>query len=116
MLHLVHAALRSVSPEPTALLHSLLVTYTIPDSLQNSFAAQKNRVKNGELYRYIADTRGAFVQPALYEAFGEQHPALNNSNCPDILWSGICVAGSGLLGLLLARRRIIDRACSSPQA
>ena len=28
---------------------------------------QKNRVRNGELYRYIADTRGAFAQPALYE-------------------------------------------------
>lgn len=25
--------------------------------------AQKNRVRNGELYRYIADLRGAFVQP-----------------------------------------------------
>ncbi|KAK7836477.1 sucrose synthase 2 [Quercus suber] len=25
---------------------------------------------NGELYRYIADTKGAFVQPAFYEAFG----------------------------------------------
>ena len=24
----------------------------------------------GELYRYIADSRGAFVQPALFEAFG----------------------------------------------
>ena len=32
--------------------------------------AQKNRVRNGELYRFIADRRGAFVQPALYEAFG----------------------------------------------
>jgi sucrose synthase len=32
--------------------------------------AQKNRVRNGELYRMVADTRGAFVQPALYEAFG----------------------------------------------
>eukprot|EP00258_Populus_trichocarpa_P031927 XP_024447946.1 LOW QUALITY PROTEIN: sucrose synthase 2 [Populus trichocarpa] len=32
--------------------------------------AQMNRVRNGELYRYIADTKGAFVQPALYEAFG----------------------------------------------
>lgn len=32
--------------------------------------AQKNRVRNGELYRYIADKRGAFVQPALYEGFG----------------------------------------------
>lgn len=28
---------------------------------------QKNRVRNGELYRYVADTRGAFAQPALYE-------------------------------------------------
>ncbi|KAL5995783.1 SAGA histone acetylase and TREX-2 complexes component [Asimina triloba] len=33
-------------------------------------SAQMNRVRNGELYRYIADTKGAFVQPALYEAFG----------------------------------------------
>ena len=32
--------------------------------------AQKNRVRNGELYRFIADGHGAFVQPALYEAFG----------------------------------------------
>ena len=28
---------------------------------------QKNRVRNGELYRVVADTGGAFVQPALYE-------------------------------------------------
>ncbi|KAH7683648.1 Sucrose synthase protein [Dioscorea alata] len=33
-------------------------------------SAQMNRVRNGELYRYICDTRGAFVQPAFYEAFG----------------------------------------------
>nr|CAA57881.1 sucrose synthase [Oxybasis rubra] len=33
-------------------------------------SAQMNRVRNGELYRYIADTKGAFVQPAYYEAFG----------------------------------------------
>ena len=32
--------------------------------------AQKDPVKNGEMYRMIADTGGAFVQPALYEAFG----------------------------------------------
>jgi sucrose synthase len=32
--------------------------------------AQVNRERNGELYRYVADQRGAFVQPALYEAFG----------------------------------------------
>lgn len=33
-------------------------------------AAQTDKYRNGELYRFIADTRGAFVQPALYEAFG----------------------------------------------
>ena len=32
--------------------------------------AQKNRVQNGEIYRYVCDTKGVFVQPALYEAFG----------------------------------------------
>jgi sucrose synthase len=32
--------------------------------------SQTNRVRNGELYRYIADSHGAFVQPALYEGFG----------------------------------------------
>lgn len=29
-----------------------------------------DKVFNGELYRYIADQRGIFVQPALFEAFG----------------------------------------------
>nr|AFK41284.1 unknown [Lotus japonicus] len=33
-------------------------------------AAQTNRYRNGELYRCIADSKGAFVQPAMYEAFG----------------------------------------------
>ena len=33
-------------------------------------AAQTDRYRNGELYRCIADTKGAFVQPALFEAFG----------------------------------------------
>ncbi|GAV77861.1 LOW QUALITY PROTEIN: Glycos_transf_1 domain-containing protein/Sucrose_synth domain-containing protein, partial [Cephalotus follicularis] len=32
-------------------------------------SSQMNRVRNGELYRYVCDTKGAFVQPALYEAF-----------------------------------------------
>lgn len=32
--------------------------------------AQTDKVRNGELYRYIADSHGAFVQPALYEGFG----------------------------------------------
>ncbi|KAJ7956032.1 Sucrose synthase [Quillaja saponaria] len=33
-------------------------------------SSQMNRVRNGELYRVICDTKGVFVQPALYEAFG----------------------------------------------
>jgi sucrose synthase len=32
--------------------------------------SQTNRIQNGELYRYIADVGGVFVQPALYEGFG----------------------------------------------
>lgn len=31
---------------------------------------QTNKNRVGELYRVVADSRGAFVQPALYEAFG----------------------------------------------
>jgi sucrose synthase len=29
--------------------------------------AQKNRVRNGELYRFIADSKGAFVQVCTHE-------------------------------------------------
>ncbi|BDA49039.1 Sucrose synthase 2 [Coccomyxa sp. Obi] len=50
-------------------MHDIIEKY----SLQGNFrwlVAQKNPVRNGELYRYIADKKGAFVQPALYEAFG----------------------------------------------
>jgi sucrose synthase len=31
---------------------------------------QTDRRFNGELYRYVADHRGAFIQPALFEAYG----------------------------------------------
>jgi sucrose synthase len=31
---------------------------------------QVDRERNGEIYRFVADCRGAFVQPALFEAFG----------------------------------------------
>lgn len=50
-------------------MHNLIKKY----KLENHFRwirSQKNRVRNGELYRYIADSHGAFVQPALYEGFG----------------------------------------------
>ncbi|CAN1341225.1 Sucrose synthase [Linum perenne] len=50
-------------------MYSLIEEY----KLQGQFrwiSSQMDRVRNGELYRCIADTKGAFVQPALYEAFG----------------------------------------------
>ncbi|KAL9390581.1 hypothetical protein Peur_019186 [Populus x canadensis] len=50
-------------------MHELVKQYNLHGQFR-WITAQMNRVRNGELYRYIADTKGAFVQPALYEAFG----------------------------------------------
>ncbi|WCJ24460.1 Sucrose synthase [Euphorbia peplus] len=50
-------------------MHSLIQKYQLKGQIR-WIAAQTDRYQNGELYRYIADTKGAFVQPALYEAFG----------------------------------------------
>ena len=50
-------------------MHGIIDKYQMKDTFR-WIIAQKNRVRNGELYRYICDTHGAFVQPALYEAFG----------------------------------------------
>ncbi|XP_044492990.1 sucrose synthase 2 [Mangifera indica] len=50
-------------------MHDLMKKYNL-DGQFRWIVAQTNRARNGELYRYIADTRGAFVQPAFYEAFG----------------------------------------------
>ncbi|KAM0837922.1 hypothetical protein ACQ4PT_061321 [Festuca glaucescens] len=50
-------------------MHELIKTYDLFGQFR-WISAQTNRAQNGELYRYIADTHGAFVQPALYEAFG----------------------------------------------
>ncbi|KAJ6796316.1 sucrose synthase 2 [Iris pallida] len=50
-------------------MYSLIEEYKLNGHIR-WISAQMNRVRNGELYRYIADTRGAFVQPAFYEAFG----------------------------------------------
>ncbi|CAN6232801.1 unnamed protein product [Urochloa humidicola] len=50
-------------------MHSLINKYQLKGQIR-WIKAQTDRVRNGELYRCIADTRGAFVQPALYEAFG----------------------------------------------
>ncbi|KAF3592229.1 hypothetical protein DY000_02025781 [Brassica cretica] len=50
-------------------MHSLIKQYGLHGEFR-WIAAQMNRARNGELYRYIADTKGVFVQPAFYEAFG----------------------------------------------
>nr|XP_011464449.1 PREDICTED: sucrose synthase 6-like isoform X2 [Fragaria vesca subsp. vesca] len=50
-------------------LHALVKEYQLNGQFR-WIAAQTDRYRNGELYRCIADTKGAFVQPALYEAFG----------------------------------------------
>ncbi|KAA0044392.1 hypothetical protein IC582_017481 [Cucumis melo] len=50
-------------------MHDLMKKYNLHGQLR-WISAQTNRARNGELYRYIADTRGVFVQPAIYEAFG----------------------------------------------
>jgi sucrose synthase len=50
-------------------MHGLIRKYNLNGDFR-WICAQKDRIRNGELYRYIADTKGAFIQPALYEAFG----------------------------------------------
>ncbi|KAL5214480.1 hypothetical protein ABZP36_003632 [Zizania latifolia] len=50
-------------------MHSLIDRFQLKGQIR-WIKAQTDRVRNGELYRCIADTKGAFVQPALYEAFG----------------------------------------------
>ncbi|HUF46407.1 MAG TPA: sucrose synthase [Vicinamibacterales bacterium] len=50
-------------------LHELFDTYGLDGRVRwLELHADKHRI--GELYRLVADRRGAFVQPALYEAFG----------------------------------------------
>ncbi|KAI3833499.1 hypothetical protein MKW98_024498 [Papaver atlanticum] len=50
-------------------MYELIETYKLDGDFR-WISSQMNRVRNGELYRCIADTKGAFVQPAFYEAFG----------------------------------------------
>ncbi|KAF8393683.1 hypothetical protein HHK36_021930 [Tetracentron sinense] len=50
-------------------MYGLIETYNLNGQFR-WISSQMNRVRNGELYRYIADGKGAFVQPAFYEAFG----------------------------------------------
>ncbi len=51
------------------LMHELMDRYDL-DACVRWVKASSDRNFNGELYRCIADNHGAFVQPALFEAFG----------------------------------------------
>lgn len=50
-------------------MHNLMKEYKLDGDFR-WIRAQTDKVLNGELYRLIADSHGAFVQPALYEGFG----------------------------------------------
>ncbi|KAF3341275.1 sucrose synthase 7 isoform X2 [Carex littledalei] len=50
-------------------MRSLITKYQLTGQFR-WIRAQTDRNRNSELYRIIADSKGAFVQPALYEAFG----------------------------------------------
>ena len=50
-------------------MHSLMDQYQL-DSEVRWLGVHLEKSMSGELYRFIADKRGAFVQPALFEAFG----------------------------------------------
>jgi sucrose synthase len=52
-----------------ARMHELMDQYQLSGDMRwLGLRLEKNFT--GELYRYVADSRGAFVQPALFEAFG----------------------------------------------
>ena len=49
-------------------MHELMDEYQLDGQMR--WVKHVDRVMGGELYRFVADRRGAFVQPALFEAFG----------------------------------------------
>ncbi len=50
-------------------MHDLIENHNLKGQIR-WVPKQSDKVFNGELYRVIADRRGVFVQPALFEAFG----------------------------------------------
>ena len=50
-------------------MHQLMTEYGLDTQVRWS-KMQTEKTFNGEVYRFIADRRGVFVQPALFEAFG----------------------------------------------
>ncbi len=51
------------------MMHELLDRHGLDDKVR-WVGARLDKNLSGELYRWVADRRGAFVQPALFEAFG----------------------------------------------
>lgn len=47
-------------------MHALIKQYKLDGQLR-WISAQTNRARNGELYRYVADVRGVFVQVIAYK-------------------------------------------------
>lgn len=46
-------------------MRDLMKTYSLDGNFR-WIVSQTNRARNGELYRYIADTKGAFIQVSIY--------------------------------------------------
>ncbi len=55
--------------EQIGLMHELFNHYQLDDKVR-WLGKRLDKTLSGELYRYIADGGGAFIQPALFEAFG----------------------------------------------
>ncbi|MFP4485836.1 MAG: sucrose synthase [Campylobacterales bacterium] len=55
--------------EQISIMHSIFDEHEL-DSSARWIGGRLNKQLTGELYRYIADKKGVFVQPALFEAFG----------------------------------------------
>ena len=55
--------------EQIELMHALLEKHGLRGHVR-WLQSEVDKASNGELYRFIADRRGAFVQPAIFEAFG----------------------------------------------
>ena len=49
-------------------MHELMDTYELDGQMR--WVKHVDRVMGSEIYRFVADRRGAFVQPAVFEAFG----------------------------------------------
>ncbi|MEJ2190157.1 MAG: sucrose synthase, partial [Acidobacteriota bacterium] len=49
-------------------MHELMDEYELDGQMR--WVRHVDRIMGGELYRFVADRRGVFVQPALFEAFG----------------------------------------------